>query len=156
MRRASLALLMVVIVFISGCMEDQTYYLNSKYKQLDIAKLVDIKEGGYKIEGSGELNGESTYLYLHFCKNNRYVYQEAGTPARKEPYRGSYQVDLAHETITLISDETNSSGKHPRGIIETGNGYLEQKKKVEIRGLGVLFYRLDKINPSDCIKLTDQ
>ena len=158
MRRASLAFLMVVIVFISGCMEDQAYYRGSKYKQLDIAKLVDIPSGGYNVAGSVRMKHDpSTFLVLHFCENNRYVYYVSlNAPTEEErPQWGNYQVDLAHNTIKLTSDKTDSQGKHFHGTIDTGNGYFEQKKGFEIKGYDIKFYEVDKINSSDCNHLKD-
>jgi len=134
-----------------GCMEDQTYYENSKYTQLNIAKLQNISSHGYRIQGAGEIGNQSTYVYLYFCKDNKYIYTDAHGKYKSTLHKGSYRVDLANDEIVMTSDEMDNQKNHLHGSIKTASGYLEQKKRYTSIGLNLLIYEVDKINDSNCV-----
>ena len=137
------ALLAIGILFINGC--DTPDYSRTTYKQLHIAKLNNILGTGYEIEGSGKMLGVASYILLHFCKNNRYIYEGSRV------YRGKYRVDLAKDEIIMTGDDTDSSGRHLHGVIKTNSGYFEQKEKYIFEGLDVKIYDLQYIKDADCV-----
>jgi len=142
---------MVTSLTLGGCeaLTDQGAYLNSEFKRVHITEL----SKGYVIDGSGEFNGKFGYLYLYFCKNNRYKY----ALSVGNVYEGDYTIYAKKGTVTLIGDDTDSEGKPIQGTFSTDNGYILQKKQLHAIGNNLDFHIQDihNINSSDCTQIRE-
>jgi len=141
------ALHLGMVFVISGCeaFKDQTYYEGSEYSRVQITQL----QKGFKIEGSGRYKDkEGEYIKLYFCKNNRYKLINYFAKLKE----GDFTIDTQKGTITLIGDDTDNAGNPMKGTILTGNGYIAQKKKLQVIGRNMDFeiYKVHQINSSDC------
>jgi len=140
------ALYVGIVLCISGCegLKDQTNYEGSEFSKLHISEL----HKGYMIDGGGDYNGDSGYLYLYFCKNNRYKFGFT----RGKVDEGDFTIDTQKGTVTLIGDDTDKTGSPVQGVLSTGNGYIAQKKKLQVIGsnIDLEMQRVYKINSSDC------
>jgi len=138
--------LIILILMINGC-KDKTYYMDSDYKQINIAKFQDIQGTGYRLDGNAYYEGYPFILF--FCKNNRYAYTRGG--AGNKIYRGEYRVDLSNDQIIMQGDDVDSQGKKLSGTIKTKSGYFEQEKQYLIDGtIHQGFRDLFQINSSAC------
>jgi len=149
-----LVLLSIAVLFINGCLKDETYYINSEYSKINIADLRNMTSLGYQLEGPGKINFKDSYWYLYFCKENRYKYVSNDATEHKI-YEGSYTIDLAKNEIIMKGDDLDSNGEYIQGTIKTKNGYIEQKKIYTNKGLGLEFNDLHQINSSDCTVARD-
>jgi hypothetical protein len=139
-------LLAIGLLAINGC--DTIDYSDSTYKKLNIAELVDMENfGGYRLASSGTVNFKPTYVYLYFCKNNRYKY---GDKTAKF-YEGNYSIDIDKSEIIFKGDDLDSTGKHLYGTMKVKKGYFRQKEDYRSERLGLKFENLVDIDPSDCI-----
>ena len=138
--------LIILTFMINGC-KDKTYYMDSDYKQINIAKFQDIHSSGYRLDGNSYYENDTFYLF--FCKNNRYAYTRGSTGDKI--YRGEYSVDLANDKIIMKGDDVDSQGKKLSGTIKTKSGYFEQEKQYLIDGtIHQGFRDLFQINSSAC------
>jgi len=129
-KKIKLVVTVIVMMLVGGCIEDKGRYSFSEFQRVHISEL----HKGYMIEGSGNYNGEFSYLHLFF-KDKRYKY---ALPIGKV-YEGDYIVDVQKDTVSLIGDEIDKEEKPIQGTFSINKGYIVMEKSLHIKGNNIDF-----------------